>query len=126
MRREGAQFPDLFRDQKAARLGFEEAFKSLVGKALQKGRGISSQPSRGNGGLINIGGEHLDFGHDGQLVHMLAQQDGQGIRFLAGGTAGDPHAYGAIGLLAGEQMGNCQRFQGVKGPFVAKKARHAD
>ncbi len=96
-----------------------DAFVDAVGAAVRLLEEKARQPVRrdvggdtgrvnagagmSDGVAVNVGGEHLHFEILLQFLHALLQQDGDGIGFLAGGTAGHPDADGCAGRLAGEE-----------------------
>ena len=54
--------------------------------------GIDAGAGLFDGPAVNVGGEHLHLEILLQRLHALLEQDGDGIGFLAGGTAGHPDA----------------------------------
>ena len=57
---------------------------------------------------------------------MLAQQDREGISFLAGGATGDPDAYFVIRTFALKQLWDHQPLERFKGRSIAKEIGNAD
>jgi hypothetical protein len=57
-----------------------------------------------DGALVDVGGEDLDLQGLGLRIGLLAQQDAQRIRLLAGGAAGHPGAQLLAGFLALDQL----------------------
>ena len=56
-----------------------------------------------DGPAVNVGGKHLQLETLLQLLHALLEQDGEGIGFLAGGTAGHPDANQCARGFAGKK-----------------------
>ena len=65
--------------------------------------GIDAGAGLLDGPAVNVGGEDLHLETLLQRLHVLLEQDGDGIGLLAGGTAGHPDADRCARGLAGKE-----------------------
>ena len=68
---------------------------------------VNSRPGLLQGGVVDVGGQDLDGDGIGPAAQELQQANGQGVNFLAGGTAGHPDAKRVFrGAVLGELRKN--------------------
>ena len=87
----------------AVRLLGEKARQPLRRDVGGDAGGIDAGAGLFDGPAVNVGGKDLHLETLLQRLHVLLEQDGDGIGFLAGGTAGHPDADHCAGGLAGKK-----------------------
>ena len=87
---------------------------------------VDAQPGEFQRLLVDVRGEHLHGAVLAGRRHLLHQQHGQGIRFLAGGAAGDPDAQRFVGLLGLDQRRNGLLAQFLERLGVPEERRDVD
>ena len=100
-----------------------QAFRREVGGdagRIQSGAGSGDRPA------VDVGGEHLHRVVLLDGLHMLLQQDRNGIGFLAGGAAGRPDAHRGAGRLVVKELWNHLFLQHLEGLRIAEEIGHAD
>ena len=126
VRREGAEVAHLLGDDVAVLVAGEEAAPAFRRQAVQQRGGIAPGPGGADRRLVDVGGEDLHLGRVAQPVHVLAQQDGERVRLLAGGAAGHPDADVVPGALALEQPGHDDLLHRLERLGVAEERGDAD
>src|SRR5678816_319985 len=95
--REDADIADEFGDAVAASLGYEEAPQALGRYLLGNALRIEAGPGSRDGRLAQIGAEHLNGDVEPRPLDKLYRGDGERIRLLTAGAAGDPDAERRVG-----------------------------
>lgn len=104
-------------DKKAA-----EAFgRDILGERL----GVKRVPGFVQEGVIEVGGKDLEFASAGSVLRGFREGHGDGVGFLAGGTAEDPDADRFVTALL-QELGEDVALEEVEGFRVAEKAGDAD
>jgi hypothetical protein len=102
VRRKYAKLANILGDNEAAAVGNEKSLAPLRRDAVEQIRRIARGARNGQGPLVDVSGEELHARNCRELVHMLAQQNGDREHFLTRRTARNPDAYGLVGAAPRE------------------------
>src|SRR5690242_11154142 len=109
-----------------ARAATKVALAPRGAHAAQAFSGVFTPAGGGKSILVNVGGIDLNVVIAQFIVQEIADQNGQRVRFLAGGAAGAPGAKGIAGFERAQQGGKgfgVERFPGLR---VTKEFRDID
>src|SRR5882724_8011364 len=126
VRREYADLPYFLRDGIGHAVIHEMALQSRLGQVCHQRFRVVSRPGDAERGIVDVRGEQLDLRRGLQRIHLLAQEDGDGVGFLAGRTTGHPDSDGLAHSLASEQLRDHQLFERVERVGIAEEAGDAD
>jgi hypothetical protein len=105
--------------------GFEMACAQPLGQRRQGARVVDAAPGLAQGGHVQVGGEHLQRMRGAGLLDRVEPDHRDRVRLLAGGAAGDPHAYRLVGRLV-RQAAPDLLAQRVERERVAPERGHRD
>ena len=125
LRREYDHFADMLANAVVVILAHEIAVQPLIRHVQADAVAIQAGAGDIDGIVVEVGGEDLDIQRLGVPLHVLGQQDGQGIGLLAGRAAGNPDAHRIVADLRFQQFRQ-GLFQGRKGVLIAEKGRDAN
>ena len=92
--RKNAQVPDCFADLVVMIDPHKKTAESILRNVRLDIVEVDSGPGFLQGGVVDVGGQDLDRNGIGPVAQVFQQRNGQGVDFLAGGTAGHPDANG--------------------------------
>ena len=75
---------------------------------------------------IDVGGKHLQPTVLLRDRKLFEQEDGQAVRFLSGGAAGDPDPERSVGIPGLDERDQRLGLQGLQGLRITEEAGHAD
>ena len=113
-----AQLP---RDPVVVVFAGEEALDAVVRHVGFDRPRITALASDHQGGVVEVGCEHLKLAADVTPRRLLEQEHGDGIGFLAGGAAGYPGADRIAGGLALEQFSGWRRSTSLSNAAGSRK-----
>src|SRR5262249_21764280 len=126
MCREDAHIADILVHRKADVVAAEEALQPRFGDVVKQRLRISPSPRHDPRLIVDVGREDLHFRRCAQRVEVLAQQDRDGIDFLAGGAAGHPDSHRVACALALEYRRDDRFFEQLEGAGVTEEIGHPD
>ena len=123
--RKQAHFAQVSRNPVAPVFLDEVLTEQPLGQIGRDGARVKTRPGDGDGLIVDVGGEDLHLSRPVGAGQRLLEQDGDRIRFLAGGATGNPNPQGVVIVALAQQRRNKQR-QGVEGRSIAEEPRDPD
>ena len=103
----------------------EETGQALRGDVGRDAVGIDAGAGGLDGLAVDVGSEDLGLVTPLHPLHLLAEEDGDGVGLLAGGATGHPDPHGLAGRFF-QQAGDDLFLQGLEGLRVAEEVGHGD